>query len=55
MLRAVALMEISTGFIGLGEDISQSLENTATESAITTGMSSVEGSTSSVVERGGKR
>jgi hypothetical protein len=47
-------MEISTGFIGLGEDISQSLENTATESAITTGMSSVEGSTSSVVERGGK-
>ena len=55
MLRTVALMEISTGFIGLGEDISQSLENTATESAITTGMSSVEGSTSSVVERGGKR
>jgi hypothetical protein len=53
-LRKDALEEISTGFRGLREDIWQSLENTATESAITTGMSSVEGSTSSV-ERGGKR
>ena len=54
-LRRDALCEIASGFRGLGEDIWQSLENTATESAITTGMSSIEGSTTSVDRKGGRR
>ncbi|KAL3784841.1 hypothetical protein ACHAW5_009060 [Stephanodiscus triporus] len=44
-LRKDALGEIAIGFRGLREDIWQGLENMATESAITTGLSSVEGST----------
>jgi hypothetical protein len=51
-LRRDALCEIASGFRGLGEDIWQSLENTATVSAITTGMSSIEGSTTSVDRKG---
>ncbi|KAL3809242.1 hypothetical protein ACHAXA_007066 [Cyclostephanos tholiformis] len=51
-LRRDSLCEIASGFRGLGEDIWQSLENTATESAITTGMSSIEGSMTSVERKG---
>lgn len=55
LLRSAALVEISTGFRGLKEDIWEGLENMANKSAFTTGMSSVEGSAVGSILSGGKR